>query len=71
MDVLFLVCGVIIGVVATVIVSRMRRAGTLVIWVSTADEPPYMSIDLDHHPTQIAKKKYVTVKVDVRTLNTR
>lgn len=71
MEVLYLVCGVIIGVIATIIVTRMRRAGTLVVWVPDTDDPPYMSIDLDQSIPQIAKQKYVTAKVEIHRLNTR
>lgn len=71
MELLYLVCGVIIGVVATIIITRMRRAGTLIVWVSNTDDPPYLSIDLDQTVAQIAKKKYVAVKVEIHKLNTR
>lgn len=71
MELIFFVCGIVVGVFVTTIVSRMRRAGTLVIWAAGSDEPPYMSIDLDQNIPQIAKRKYVSAKVEVRNLNTR
>lgn len=71
MELLYLVCGLIVGVVSTLIVTRMRRAGTLVVWVPDTDDPPYMSIDLDQSIAQIAKQKYVTAKVETHRLNTR
>ena len=71
MELLFWVCGVIVGVVVTIIVTRMRRVGTLVIWVPDTDDSPYMSIDLDQSIPQIAKHKYITAKVEIHKLNTR
>ena len=71
MELLYLVCGLIVGVVSTLIVTRMRRAGTLVVWVPDTDDPPYMSIDLDQSIPQIAKQKYVTAKVETHRLNAR
>lgn len=71
MDVLFYICGVIMGVVITVIVTRMTRAGTLVVYVPSLEEAPYLTLELDQSVGEITKKKYTTVKVDVRTLNTR
>lgn len=71
MELLFLACGVLVGVVATLIVTRMRRVGSLVVWVPDTDDPPYLSIDLDQSIPQIAKQKYVTAKVETCRLNTR
>lgn len=70
MDVLFWTCGVVMGVVLTLIVTRMRRAGYLVVNIPDTDDPPYLSADLDQPVTVISKKKYVTFKVDIRQLHT-
>ena len=70
MELLFLACGVIIGVIATIIVSRVNRAGSLVINIPDTDDPPYLSADLDRPVAFISKEKYVMFKVDVRQLNT-
>lgn len=71
MELLFLVCGVIIGVVLTIVVTRLRRAGTLVVYIPDVEETPYMSLELEHSVGHVSKKKYVTFKVDIRPLNTR
>lgn len=70
MELLFLVCGVVVGVIVTIVVSRMRRAGSLVINVPDTDDPPYLSADLDLPVAFISKKKYVTFKVDIHHLRT-
>lgn len=70
MDVLFLVCGVVAGIVATLIVTRMRRAGYLVVNIPDTDDPPYLSADLDQPVGLISKKKYVLFKVEIRQLHT-
>lgn len=71
MELIFLTCGLIVGVAATIIVIRMRRAGTLAVYIPDIEDTPYMSLELEHSVGQVTKKKYVTFKVDVRPLNTR
>ena len=46
MDVLFLACGVLVGIVLTLIATRVRRAGYLVVNIPDTDDPPYLSADL-------------------------
>lgn len=71
MDVLFYICGVIMGVAITLILAKLTRAGTLVVYVPNTDDSPYLTLELDQSVGQISKKKYTTVKIDVRPLNTR
>lgn len=71
MDLVFYICGVIVGVVLTLIVTRVTRAGTLVVWLPSLEESPYLTLELDQSVGQISKKKYTTVKVDIRSINTR
>ena len=70
MEILYLICGIIIGAVTTVILSRLRRAGSLVINMPDTDDPPYLSADLDQPVGSISKKKYVVFKIDIRQLST-
>lgn len=71
MDVLFYICGVIMGVAITLILAKLTRAGTLVVYVPNTDDSPYLTLELGQSVGQISKKKYTTVKIDVRPLNTR
>lgn len=71
MDVLFYICGVIMGIAITLILIKLTRAGTLVVYVPNSDDAPYLTLELDQSVGQISKKKYTTVKIDVRPLNTR
>lgn len=64
MELLFLVCGVVIGIAVTRIVSKMRRIGTLYIVDSHLETEPQLLCDLDHPIQKFTKKRYVVMKVD-------
>ena len=73
MEVLYLIVGLIIGVALTIILARVRRIGTLVVYIPhkyDLDDAPYLTLELDQTVSQESKKRYVTTKVDVRKLNT-
>lgn len=70
MEVLFLICGLIVGVGLTIIATRIRRIGTLVVYIPDTDDAPYLTLELEQSVSQVASKKYVTAQVNVRKLHT-
>lgn len=61
-----LLVGVLIGVIATLIITRPRPIGSLRIDESDPDDGPYLFLELSTDPNVIKQDKYVTFKVDAR-----
>lgn len=64
MELLFLVCGVVIGIAVTRIVSKMRRIGTLYIVDSHLETEPQLLCELHSPIEKITKKRYVVMSID-------
>lgn len=62
-----LLCGIVVGVVVTKIVTRPKPIGFLRIDESDPDDGPYLFLELspDSAPQMLKKKKYVTMKIKV------
>lgn len=66
--ILALVIGVLIGVVATVIITQIKSVGSLRIDTSDPDDNPYLFLELSTEVRDIYRKKYVLLKVNTNNL---
>lgn len=69
MEVLILVCGVLLGIFASVIWSLRLRAGVLYVVQTNLEDTPQTLLELDYPIGVLMKKKRVLLKVDY--INTR
>lgn len=66
MEILFLIGGILIGVILTLLASRKEPIGTLRVDYSDPDSGPYLFLELPQKNTHlIEKKKIVSFKVDL------
>lgn len=66
--ILALVIGVLIGVVATVIITQIKSVGSLRIDTSDPEDNPYLFLELSKEVSYIYRKKYVLLKVNTNNL---
>lgn len=59
--------GILVGVVCSVIVIRTKSVGSLRIDTSDPDDSPYLFLELSKDIGDIYKKKYVTMKVNIKS----
>lgn len=60
--------GIFIGIAIVSVISRLSSIGNLVIDVSDSDDGPYLFLAMDRQVEEIVRKKYVTLKVDVKSI---
>ena len=63
---LIFVLGVVVGSVLTIIISRTKSAGDLRIDTSDPDSQPYLFLELSKSPREVCRKKYITLKVNMK-----
>lgn len=63
MSYLFFGLGVLVGVVLTIIVTKKKIVGTLLIDTSDPSDRPVLLLDLDREVSSFASERYVTAKV--------
>ena len=66
MEVIFLGFGFVIGCLATALIFRAFKVGTLRIDTSDPDDVPYMFLELSKGLRAIMHKKYVILKVNTK-----
>lgn len=66
--ILALVIGILIGVVATVIITQIKSVGSLRIYTSDPEDDPYLFLELSKEVSYIYRKKYVLLKVNTDNL---
>lgn len=59
--------GILIGVVLTTIILRLLSVGSLRIDASDPDDNPYLFLELSKDIGEIYKKKYVMMKVNLKS----
>ena len=64
MEVLIWICGVVVGVAVTTIITRMRRIGTLYIVDSHLETEPQLICNLDRPIKTFMKKRFVMFALD-------
>ena len=64
MELLIWICGVIVGVASTVIITRMRRIGTLYVVDSHLETEPQLVCNLDRPIRTFMKKRFVMFALD-------
>ena len=63
--VIFLI-GILVGCVVTLFIFRMRSVGSLRIDTSDPDDGPYLFLELSKDIGEIYRKKYITLKVNLK-----
>lgn len=66
MELSFLLLGVLIGVIVTTILQRTFTYGTIRCDHSDPDSPPYLFLELSTSLHTLIRKKYVTLRVQVK-----
>ena len=61
------VIGLLIGIIATTLFIRLRSVGTLRIDRSDPEDGPYLFLELTSRPEEVAKKAYITLRVDLES----
>lgn len=64
MEVLFLVCGVLLGIFMSAVWSLRLRAGILYVVQTHLEDTPQTLLELDYPIDTLMKKKRVLLKVD-------
>jgi hypothetical protein len=68
----YLLLGVLIGVVVTLICTRTKTYGTVIVYLpEDVGEPLYMGFKLNENTINICSKKQVKLNVDVQRLNSQ
>jgi len=62
--------GVLIGCILTMIIFQTRSVGSLQIDTSDPDDSPYLFLELSKNVDEIYKKKYVMMKVNLKSFIT-
>ena len=65
---LYIIIGILIGVVVTVLIFRRHSVGTLQIDTSDPDGPPLMFAKLSKSVSDVMHKKYVVMRVVVEDI---
>lgn len=58
--------GLIIGAIVAILLARTRSIGALRVDCSDPDDGPYLFLELHTDPEVIKRKKFVTLKVNVK-----
>lgn len=66
MEALMFVIGVLSGCIITVVIFRVKSVGSLQIYTSDPDENPYLFLELSKDVGEVYRKKYVTLKVNIK-----
>lgn len=61
------ILGLMVGIVTTVIISRVKSIGSLRVDYSDPDDGPYLWLELSSNPSVIERQKYVTLKVNTKS----
>lgn len=70
--VFYLLAGILIGAIITLIIVKLRNDGTLVVYIpGYIEEPPYLSCELNKQVEDICAKRAVRFKVEVRCLDSQ
>lgn len=64
--VISLLFGILIGFVGSKIITNIRHLGSICVDNSDPDDDPYLFLELHSSVVDIIKRKYVTLKVDVK-----
>jgi len=59
--------GILIGFVCATIATRTKSVGSLRVDTSDPDDSPYLFLELSKDIGDIYKKKYVTMKVNIKS----
>ncbi len=61
-----------LGSIITTFIIASLLIGTIVVYIpDQADEPPYLTAELERSISFVSKRKFVLLKVDVRQLNSQ
>lgn len=67
MEALFLLVGALLGVGIAVLARRVHFVGTLRVDTSVPDDEPYLFLELEKGVGDISSKRYVLLKVDLKS----
>ena len=66
MEVIFVGIGCLIGYIATALIFRAFKVGTLRVDTSDPDDGPYMFLELSKDIRTVMSKKYIVLKVNTK-----
>lgn len=66
MEIIFVGIGCLIGCIATAIIFRAFKVGTLRVDTSDPDDGPYMFLELSKDVRTVMSKKYIVLKVNTK-----
>ena len=66
MEVIFVGIGCLIGYIATALIFRAFKVGTLRVDTSDPDDGPYMFLELSKDVRTVMSKKYIVLKVNTK-----
>lgn len=64
--ILIFLLGLVIGIISTIVIQRKKVVDELLVDISDQEDGPYMFLNLKHTPTDVMKKKYITLKVTLK-----
>lgn len=67
MEVIYFCVGIVAGMVLHIFISRIKSVGTLCVDDSDLDDGPYLFLELSKDIGFIRRKKYVVLKVNLKS----
>lgn len=66
MEVIIFIIGILLGCIISAVIFRVKSIGSLRIDASDPDDKPYLFLELSKEVGAVCRKKYVTLKVNVK-----